>query len=296
MDLNDLTVFAAVGDTLGISSAAKRLGVPKSTVSRALSRLESELRVELVHRTTRKVSLSSAGAVLHARVSPLLSSLEQSVHALPEREAVPSGRLRVTLPVDFAATVMAEILVRFMARYPEVQVEAHLSNAFVDIVAEGIDVAVRISQGRLRDSSLVASPIGSVRMQLFASPQYLALRGVPRSPDDLDQHEWVVSRAQRKIKLTSAGATRPVVPRGRLDCDDMFFARESARAGAGIALLPEFLAEPDRANGSLVCVLPRWTVQRGRVWLVHPSARNLPAKVTAFRSFVAEALKKRGLG
>jgi DNA-binding transcriptional LysR family regulator len=295
MDLNDLAVFAAVGQTSGISAAAARLGVPKSTVSRSLARLEAELGVELVHRTTRKVSLSSAGAEFHARVSPLVLALEASVQELPEREAQPSGRLRLTLPGDFGATVLADVIVRFMARYPEVQVEVFVSNTFVDLVAEGFDAAIRISRSKLRDSSLVAQPVATVTVQLFASPQYLARRGTPRHPDDLGAHDWVSPRVIKSLELTAGDQTVAVAPRGRLACEDMFFARASVRAGAGIGQLPAFLAEPDVLSGHLVRVLPRWSVPSARVWLMYPSARNVPSKVVAFKNFVVEALGNRPL-
>jgi DNA-binding transcriptional LysR family regulator len=295
MDLNDLAIFSAVGQTVGISSAAARLGVPKSTVSRALARLEADLGVELVHRTTRKVSLSSAGAELYARVAPLIAGLEQSVQELPEREAQPSGRLRLTMPADFAATVLADVIVRFMARYPEVQIDLHATNAFVDLVAEGFDAAIRMSRSKLRDSSLIAQPLAPLSLQLFAAPHYLARRGTPRLPGELSEHEWVSPRGQKSFDLTCGESAVSVAPRGRMQCDDMFVALASVRAGAGIGLLPAFLAEPHVLGGQLVRVLPRWTVPSGRAWLVYPSARNLPAKVTAFRNFVTEALKARPL-
>lgn len=293
MDLNHLAVFVAVAEASGISAAAKKLGLPKSSVSRALSSLEAELGVQLVLRTTRQVSLSTAGAALYDRVAPQLAALQSTVSELPEREKQPSGLLRVTAPVDFGAMVLAEIVARFGARYPAVEVEVQLSNALVDLVAERFDVAIRMSSRRLKDSSLVARSVGVDSLQLFASPQYLARRGTPKVPADLGEHAWVVYRGLDAFSLRGPTGSARVVARAQVRCDDMLFLRGLARAGAGVALLPAFVAEPDVLSGELVRVLPRWALPSTQVWLVTPTARNVPAKVTAFRDFVSEALRAR---
>src|SRR5688572_11931191 len=150
MDLNDLLLFKTIADAAGVSAAAKQLGLPKSSVSRGLARLEQDLGVTLVHRTTRRLSLSTAGFELYGKVAPLIAELERSVVALPESAATPSGRLRITAAPDFAAIVLADILAGFAQRYPQIELDVHLSSQFVDIVAEQIDVALRISARRLK--------------------------------------------------------------------------------------------------------------------------------------------------
>ena len=293
--LDDLAIFAAIAESAGITPAAKRLRLPKSSVSRALSRLEASLGVKLVHRTTRRFSLSTAGTALHERVAPLLESLEQSLQALPERDALPSGRLRLTMPVDFGATLGAELVTRFMARYPEVDVHAHLSNALVDIVGEGFDLAIRFAQQRLKDSSLIAVPVSSLSFQVFASARYLARHEPPRAPSELGSHAWVARRGEPVLMLSNGSASARVKPRARLICDDMFFLRASLVASAGIGLLPAYVAEADVKRGTLMRVLPRWTVPSGRMWIVHASAPKLPAKVAAFRDFLVETLRAHPL-
>jgi DNA-binding transcriptional LysR family regulator len=295
IDLNQLAIFVAIAETSGISAAAKRLGMPKSSVSRGLSSLESFMRVQLVHRTTRSVSLSTAGAALYERLSPLFHSIERSVAELPEREHQPSGVLRITCPVDFGSTVVAEMLARFLTRYPAIQVEVHVSNNLVDLVAEGFDLAIRISQRRMRDSSLIARSVGTLSTQLFAAPQYLARRGTPRAPRDLMDHEWVMYRGSDTLRLEGPGGATRITLRGRLSCDDMFFVRSATLGGAGIGVLPTFHAEADVLAGRLVRVLPRFVLPSGNVWIVHPSGRNVPGKVTAFRDFLLESLKARPL-
>lgn len=296
IDLNHLAVFMALADAGGFTAAARRLGVPKSSVSRSIATLESAMGVQLVLRTTRRVALSTAGSALHARTAPLLAALRDAVDALPELGAEPSGELRVTAPVDFGAAVLAEIVARFVARHPFVQVKLHLTNELVDLVAEGFDLAVRISTKRLADSSLSARSAGPVTLGLHASPSYLARRGTPKSPRDLDGHEWIVFRSGEAMRLQGPGASSSVTPKGAIVCDDMSFVREAVRAGGGIGVLPGFLAAPLLATGELVRVLPRWSLSSGDVWIVCPSSKNVARKVAAFREFVVESLRARADG
>lgn len=296
IDLNALPLFVTVAESSSFSAAAARLGVPKSSVSRGIASLESAMGVRLFHRTTRKVSLSTAGVAFLDRVSSPLAVLRKSVADLPELEEQPSGRLRVTAATDLGSTVLAEIVARFVARYPAVDVEFRLTNAYVDLVAEAFDVALRITTKQLRDSSLVARDAGMVVLQLYASPSYLALRGTPRMPRDLDLHTWVLFRDAAPLQLRGPGKPVTVERRGSIQCDDMFFVRETLRHGAGIGMLPTFIAHELVATGQLVAVLPRWSVPTGQLWIVHHGARPLPRKVVAFRDFVLESLKARPLG
>jgi DNA-binding transcriptional LysR family regulator len=285
--LDDLAIFAAVARAAGISAASAQLDMPKSSVSRALARLEASLGVELVHRSTRRVRLSTAGEALLERVGPLLAGLDAAVSRLPDREELPAGLLRVTCTVDFGATVLAELVTRFTARYPDVAVEVHASNTIVDLIAGGFDVAIRFSpRRRMSDSSLVARRLGSLQPYLVASPGYLALRGTPRTPRDLAKHDWITYAGAESFVLEAAGSVQRFAAKGHIRCDDMFFAHAAARAGGGIALLPSFLAHRSIGAGELSPVMPRWQIESGSIWLVHPAARNVPAKVIAFRDFV----------
>jgi len=295
VDLNLLSIFAAVARTSSFSAAAKELGLPKSSVSRSIAGLELAMGVRLVNRTTRHVALSTAGAALHERVSPQLTALIRSLGALPELEEQPSGKLRITALADFGATVLAEIVASFIARHPAVEIELHLTTRLVDLVAEGFDLAFRNSRHRLRDSSLRARRLGSLAMQIFAAPGYLARRGTPRSPADLASHDWVLYHGFKAIDLESAGVTVGVEPRGRITCDDMPFIRAASSAGAGLALLPTALAEADVISGALVRVLPRWTMPTGDLWILSTAVKHAPRKVTAFQDFVIESLRARPL-
>ncbi|MEI9952970.1 MAG: LysR family transcriptional regulator [Pseudomonadota bacterium] len=288
--LDDLAVFVAIARVGTVSGAALKLHSPKSSVSRALARLEAALGEQLVQRTTRRSRLSAAGEALLARAEPLVAALEENLAPRAGMQA-PSGLLRITCTIDFGAMVVAELVARFIARYPTVQVEVHGTNSIVDLVAGGFDLGLRVSGKRgLRDSTLVARRVGTLHTQLVASPSYLARRSAPRNVRDLREHDWVTYGGAQAFLQETKGASKNVPIRSRIQCDDMFFARAAARAGAGIALLPSFLAEPEISAGSLIAVLPKWQLATGALWLVHPPARNLPAKVSAFRDLVVEAL------
>ena len=292
MDLNLLTLFEAVARTSSFSAAAKELGIPKSSASRGIARLEDEVRVQLLFRSTRHVSLSAAGTALYDRMTPLLRAVKAALGELPETEEAPSGTLKVTAPVDLGVLFLAEVVTRYTARYPAVSVEVHLTGRVVDLVAEGFDVALRVA-ARLADSSLIVRRAAPVLFHLFASPLYLARRGTPRSEADLAEHDWIAFRGgPQNLRVTGpreAAAGRPA----RIVCDDLLFARDAVRSGAGIALLPTFVAEADVVAGRLVRILPRFERPAGNLHIVTPAAKHVPRKVTAFRDLVLEMLKAR---
>jgi len=293
MDLNLLTVFEAVARTASFSAGAKELGMPKSSASRGVARLEAELGVQLLLRTTRQVSLTATGTALYDRVVPILRSVKAALGELPEREEEPSGELRVTAPVDLGVLFLAEVVTRYTARYPAVSVDLHLTGRVVDLVAERFDVALRVAS-KLEDSTLVVRRAAPIVLQLFASPLYLARRGTPRTEADLADQDWVVFRSgPQRLRAAAPREALGVAPRGRIVCDDLLFVRDAVRAGAGIALLPTFVAEPDLVSGRLVRILPRLERISGYLYVVTPAAKHVPRKVTAFREIVHELLRTR---
>jgi DNA-binding transcriptional LysR family regulator len=215
IDLNLVRAFVTVHEAGSFSAAASRLGVPRSTVSRAVSALEDSLGVLLFHRTTRKVATTAAGLALFDRVAPPLATLDASLSDLPDREEEPSGTLRVTTTGDLGTAVLAEVVTRFTARYPDTQVEVHLSTDVVDLIRTGFDLALRISRGSLGDSSLIARKVGMVLFQLYASPSYLARRGTPRTPADLSERDWVAFRGAPALQLSTAKSKSIVAARAR---------------------------------------------------------------------------------
>jgi DNA-binding transcriptional LysR family regulator len=295
MDLNLLDVFEAVARTRSFSAGARELGLPKSSVSRAIARLEADLDVQLLLRTTRQVSLTGAGTALYDRMAPLLASVKAALGELPEREEEPAGELRVTAPVDLGVLFLAEVVTRYATRYPAVSIDLHLTGRVVDLVRERFDVALRVAP-RLRDSTLVVRRAAPIVLQLFASPLYLAHRGTPRSEAELATHDWVTFRTgPQRLRAVAPEEALGVAPRSRIACDDLLFVRDAVRAGAGIALLPSFVAEPDVISGRLARVLPRFERNAGYLHVVAPAMKHVPRKVAAFRELVLELLKARSV-
>lgn len=293
IDLNLLRAFAAVHASGSFSAAAASLGVPRSTVSRAVAALEEQLKLSLFQRTTRRVTTTPVGVSLFERVAPQLESLELAVVDLPEQADAPSGTLRLTTTPDLGSIVLTEAIARYLRRYPAVQVELELTARLVDLVSEGFDLALRIPRGRAKSSTLVARRVGEIVLQLYAAPGYLARHPAPRTPDEARDHEWA-SYDSRPLPLSnSRGAKSVISPVFRVRSNDMFFQREALRAGCGIGALPSFLADADVTNGTLVRVLPDWVVLSSSVVLIHPAHRHLPRKVSAFQELLLELLRQR---
>ena len=295
IDLNQLRAFVAVLGRGNFSTAAQELGVPRSTVSRAIAALETALGVRLFQRTTRAVQPTAAALALAERVTPSLQSLDVALRELPQADEVPSGQLRVTTTADLGTVVLAEVVSRFCARYPRVQVEAHLDNEIVDLVRDGFDLALRLTPGRLRSSSLLARKVGDLAVQLYAAPSYLARRGTPRRPSDLAKHDWVWFGGTRPLESIVRRRDLRGVP-ARVVCRDPFFAREVLRTGGGVGVLPTFLADADVAAGALVRLLPRWVAHTGAIYVVQPPGAHRPRRATAFVELLLEMLRQRPIG
>jgi DNA-binding transcriptional LysR family regulator len=287
IDLNHLQTFVGVARDLSFSSAADKLGVPTSTVSRAIASLEELLGVQLFNRTTRHVALTPEGAGLHERLAPLLDAIGTTVASMPAG-GQPTGTLRVTVAPDIAAAFLAEVTTRFAAQFPSVSVDVWITGRRVDLVAEGVDVAIRAAGDRLRDSALLARKLMPIEFHLFGSPAYLALRGTPLSPADIARHDWVEFRGLRRPKevVLSAKARRFV-------SDDFLFVREALRAGGGLGFLPTFLAQADVSAGQLVRVLPRVHKTGGSLTFLYVKAKQVPPRVIAFRDFVVGSFARR---
>jgi DNA-binding transcriptional LysR family regulator len=293
MDLNLLAVFEAVARTSSFSAAARELGWPKSSVSRGIARLEADLGTQLLFRTTREVAPTAAGMALYDRVAPALGAMRGAVGELPEQAEEPSGTLRVTAPVDIGVLFLAEVVSRYTARYPRVRVELTLTGRMVDLVKEGFDLALRVSM-RLADSTLVVRRAAVVVMRWYASPVYLARRGTPRSEEELSTNETLAFRTgPERLRLSGSRSAATPEPAARIVADDLLFLRDAVRAGAGIALLPALVAEPEVLAGTLVRILPRVERVAGHIHIVTPGARHVPAKVIAFRDLVVELLRTR---
>jgi DNA-binding transcriptional LysR family regulator len=290
IDLNLLAAFVLVAQTSSFSQAARKIGLPRSSISRQIAQLEAALGVQLFNRTTRQVALSTAGAALHERVGPQLEELRRSLGSLPERDALPSGELRLSAPPDLGAMFLPDALAGFAVLYPGVTLDVRLSSHVVDLVAEGIDVALRIATGRLPDSSLMARRLCQLEAEVYASPAYLARRRPIRTPQDTVEHDWVLFRD----RPPPAPFPRPRRP-ARVTGDDMMFIAQAVSAGLGLGMLPAFLATEAVTAGRLVRVLPRLSIRAGSaiyLYFVHARAKNTPKKITVLRDHLVQYVAK----
>ncbi|HYQ42356.1 MAG TPA: LysR family transcriptional regulator [Polyangiaceae bacterium] len=291
LHLDDLAVFVRVVDRGGFASAARELGTPTSTVSRAIARLESRAGVRLLQRTTRQMSPTSDGRELYGSIAPAVATLRATVQTLEPSSRQVRGRLRVTAPGDLCSGFLADVVVAFAERYPQVLLDFGVSNKPSNLVAEGFDVAVRAS-AKLDDSSLVARKLGEIEHGLYAAPRYLERHGSPTEPSQLMSQHTVVFRAKELSKTWTlhgpeGSSTWPL--RGRIGGDDFTFVRGMVIAGGGIGLLPRFTCVADEASGRLLRVLPDYHARGATLYVLYPSRKHVPPRVTAFRDFVVDA-------
>lgn len=290
-DLDEIATFVRVIETQGFSKAAASLGIPKSTVSRRVARLEEQLGVRLLHRTTRRMRATPEGQQFFERVAPAVAALRLAAQDVSEGRDSPRGLLRMTAPVDFGHAYLAPVVAGFAAAHPDLEIRVALTGRLVDMVKEGFDIAIRA--GDLDDSSLVAKRLGTTDFWLAASPGYLAERGVPRKASELAEHECLAHRPKGRKRtwvLTTGRSRVEVEVNGRVGGDEFTFLAMAAIAGAGIVKLPAFVAMQPIADGRLVRVLPTHHIQGGSLHLVYPSARQLPAKTAAFRDYLVAHL------
>lgn len=287
--LDDLVVFAAVAEAGGFSAGARRLGVSKSQASAAVARLEARLQLRLLHRTTRRISLTEAGraALPHAQAAALAA--RDAEEAATTLRTAPRGVLRVNAPMSFGLLHVAPALGAFARAFPEIRVDLVLDDRRLDLVEGGFDLAVRI--GDLPDSSLVATPVGINRNLLVASADYLARAGQPAGPADLATHAALVyslSPTGRDWTLAQGGRRETVHVSGPLEANSSLALREAALRGLGIARMPWFVVGEDLAAGRLQRVLPDWTLPSQGIHVLVAARAHLPPKVRAFTGFLRE--------
>jgi DNA-binding transcriptional LysR family regulator len=289
--LDEIAVFVHVVQAGSFTAAARQRGVPKSTLSRAVTRLEETIHARLLRRSSRKIALTEAGRAFYDRTAPHVAGLREATESL-DREDQPQGTLRITAAPDVGDAFLGDMLVCFLARYPRVRVEVDLSTRKQNLIEEGFDVAIRASP-RIDDAGLVARKIVLSELQLFASPTYLARRGTPEKVEELAEHDCVLFRpidGKNEWSLTNAsGAEEKITVTGRIGGSDFPFLRAALRAHAGIGYLPSFVGARDVADGVLARVLPEWQRVSATLWLVYPAAKHVPRKVIAFRDFVLES-------
>lgn len=293
LDLNDVAVFVQVVRCGSFAEAARRLGIPPNTLSRRVQQLEAHLGTRLMQRSTRKLSLTSAGQDFHDLCAEAVEGLIDAGQSLLSRNEAPSGLVRVAAPADFFDFFPMEWLAEFLVKYPQVRVDFVLSDASADLIADRIDVAIR--GGVLEDSGLIARRVMDAGLDgLVASPAYIAARGTPATLQDLADHDCLAfahpsGRATWSLSAPD-GADAEVQVVGRLSGNTVQVLRKAALAGLGIALLPSTMTRRELRAGLLVPVLPQFHRKGHGVHLVYASRRHLPSAVSAFIDLVADKL------
>lgn len=291
--LSDVAVFVQVVESGSFTAAAERLQVSKSVVSKYVTRLEARLGARLLNRTTRRLSLTEVGRVFYERSREGLSAIEEAEREVSRLQGTPTGMLRLNTPMSFGVLHVAPVLPDFMRRFPEISVEVDLDDRQVDVIDEGFDISVRISE--LPDSSLVARRLAACRHAIVAAPGYLEKHGWPKRPADLARHNVISYRYQASsLNWHFRGPDgKPVsMPvSGNLQMNNSLALREAMLAGIGIARTPTFLVGEDVARGSLVPILTDYQALEVSVYLVYPERRHLSPKVRAFIEFMAERIQ-----
>lgn len=290
-DLSDIALFVEVAKRLSFSSAAEALGMPNSSLSRRISRLERTLGVTLLHRSSRRVELTVPGRRYFERCEKIVEDAEAAHDQLMRDSSLPKGRIRMSVPVDFGLIFMAPALVEFARLYPELSFDVDMSPRRVDLLAEHYDLAIRV--GALEDSSLVTRRLATVEVALYASPAYLKAAGVPRAPADLSDHTclrmllpgqgppWVLRHDQTRVS---------VIGESRFSINNLGMLRELTASGVGIGAFDAVVADADIRSGRLQRVLPGWSMPALPISLLTPESR-LPRRVRMWVDFLTERLR-----
>jgi len=290
-DLEAWAIFAAVVEHRSFSGAADAVGLSKATVSKAISRLEAHIGQSLFHRTSRRLALTEAGRPLADHAARILGEARAAEEAARDAASVPTGRVRLAAPMSFGISNVAPLLATFLKEHPGVEIDLHCSDARVDIVAEGFDVALRI--GELADSSLRARRLGDIAAHLVASPAYLAEHGTPTHPNELGEHRLLsYSNVTGPWRFRHpGGAEVSVRPQGPLTANSGDALVPAVLAGLGIARLPGFIIGPYLTGGQAVEILQDWTPPPIGLHLLTPPSPLRPARVEALIAWLADKVR-----
>lgn len=294
-DLNAIRVFIQVAQARSFAAAAQVLDMTPSGVSKAVSRLEKDLGVRLLHRTTRAVSMTNDGQSFLERCQNALLEIADAENVLGQARVQPQGRLRVKLPVGFGRKVVAPALPAFVQRYPGVTLDVELSDRIADVVHEGLDLAITI--GLPDVPGLIARRLCTQNMVICASPSYVERHGLPAVPDDLDRHQCLgyplpQTRRYRDWLFSKNGRTQAKTPSGALNVNHAESLLAYAEGGAGVVMISTFMAADALRSGALVQVLAEYRTRGPDVYAVFPPSRNLSVRVRAFVDLLDDLVKQ----
>jgi DNA-binding transcriptional LysR family regulator len=286
MDIDDLRTFVEVADAGGVSAAARRLGVSKSMVSRRLFRLEGELGVQLLVRTTRGAALTEAGIAFRdhaARVGDEIDAARETIQPTGDL----TGRLRVAMPLTFGPTHLAPVLAELARRHPRLHIYSSYSDRFVDLIAEGFDCAIRV--GVLQDSNMVARRVGTIHAKFLASPDYIRAHGAPEAPDEISRHQALMQGTEA-WQFIDGDKVITVNPQGRYKADNGIALAAAAAAGLGVAWLPDCVTDPYVASGALVAIMTRYPPPSAGVYVIRPPGQHPSRKMRVLTELLIECL------
>ena len=296
IETSDLLVFIRVVELESLTRAANAMGVPKSTISRRLTRLEDELGVRLLRRTTHGIVTTEQGVVFFEYASRCLGVLRDGINAVQVGTTQPKGLLRISVPHELDRSLLAPLLSEYLETYADVRLVAVLSNETIDHFRDGFDLAIVTDTLPLAEASLMTTKLGTTDYGLYAAPEYLERHGVPQSHVDLPRFDllaWGTIDIKAQWQLTRDGSEVTVDFRPRLVCNDLMLLRQSVVSGLGISALPAFICKHDLAEGRMAEVLPGWRPPGRSFFAVFPHQQPMPVRVRSFIDFLVERLRPR---
>lgn len=288
-NLDDTLIFAKVAELSSYTQAGQQLGIPKATVSRRIQQLEQKLGVKLINRNTRQFSLTEAGHFLHKSTIPLLRQMLEIEHSTAHFQTHPAGELRVTMPVEIGIRMLNQIICDFAREHPQIELDIHMTNDVVDIIAEGFDIAIR--GGSPKDSGLIARKIMSSRFHFCCSPAYLAQHPTPEHPEQLRQHQLIAFpySSYQQMKLRKADEEVTIQAHSRLSANSLDMLLKAAQTDLGIAILPASVCSEAIKAGSLVTLFDDWESAEIGLFALYPD-RQKTKKQALFIDYITQRL------
>ncbi|AUN99248.1 LysR family transcriptional regulator [Bacteriovorax stolpii] len=292
MDFNEVAIFISVVQEGSFSQAAKKLGMPNSTVSAKVSNLEKRLGVTLIQRTTRKLNITPAGQAYFKRCIQGLEEIKAAESEIAAVQGEPQGLLRITAPNELGSSILPGIVSQYIKKYPKARIEVLLTDRRVDLLSENVDLAIRA--GELKDSSLIAKRIGTLYFAPFASPKYLKTKGTPTHPRELRNHSCLqfTPVGVDEWKMASAKGSLNVPIPGRILINDMFALKKMALMDDGIVFLPTYYCYQEVKSNKLIRILPEWRSHLTPIHFVYPAQRFVTPKLSAFITLATDIIKR----
>ncbi len=287
-ELKRIGVFTRVVEAKSFSEAARQLGVAKSAVSKQVALLEKEVGVRLLNRSTRSISLTEAGEIFYRHCSDIVTRTHVALDELRQYQNQPTGTLKVSSPISFGTAHLVPVIKELRSLYPHLKIELLLEDRIVNMVEEGIDLAIRI--GWMPDSSLVAKKLCETAMVVFASPEYLAKHGTPKQPDDLLDHSWIslsLLKSPLRWSFEKNGKSHVIQANSPIKSNSIDAVTSLALAGQGISALTNYTVQSHFQSGALTRVLANYDLKPVGVYAVYPHREHVPPKVRAFMDFLS---------